>query len=141
MRCQQPPRARKVPLYFNGWLLFDDSCVKSEDGNWFLACQLLQDRTGAILNSFVTGFSVKKKHPLYGRLTLIHQLFIHSFIHSFFHSSLTFMTEFIPSPTCSPQSLVRATRAECPWQAEASYIVPVASKDAIPHASEGHRQG
>ena len=83
MRCQQPPRARKVPLYFNGWLLFDDSCVKSEDGNWFLACQLLQDRTGAILNSFVTGFSVKKKHPLYGRLTLIHQLFIHSFIHSF----------------------------------------------------------
>ncbi|CAK9003468.1 unnamed protein product [Durusdinium trenchii] len=41
----------------------------------------------------------------------------------------------------SESMAVRATRAECPWQAEASYIVPVASKDAIPHASEGHRQG
>ena len=34
----------------------------------------------------------------------------------------------------------RATRAELTWQAESSYIVPTAEKDALPHASEGMRR-
>ncbi|CAK9074968.1 Uncharacterized protein SCF082_LOCUS36423 [Durusdinium trenchii] len=33
----------------------------------------------------------------------------------------------------------RSNRGELPWAPEASYIVPVASKDALPHASEGVR--
>ncbi|CAK9013583.1 unnamed protein product [Durusdinium trenchii] len=33
----------------------------------------------------------------------------------------------------------RSNRHEVAWQAEANYIVPVASKDTVPHASEGMR--
>ncbi|CAK8990644.1 unnamed protein product [Durusdinium trenchii] len=35
--------------------------------------------------------------------------------------------------------LDRATRGEVPWPAESSYVVPVAERDSLPHASEGPR--
>lgn len=44
VRCQQPPRFRKVPLFFNAWLLMKESSRTAETGNCFMSSQLLQDR-------------------------------------------------------------------------------------------------
>ncbi|CAL1143924.1 unnamed protein product [Cladocopium goreaui] len=35
--------------------------------------------------------------------------------------------------------LDRSTRQAVPWASESTYIVPASEKDALPHASEGHR--